>query len=93
MLFCFSLPLPPSIVTNDCYPYNSGLTPEMKMQRGACYIQGVKTADNKMSCPKLGMKSSRYQSTPPYRISPSVSVFREICGADSLLSIKHTVGL
>lgn len=59
------------IVTNECYPYNSGLTPEMKMQRGACYIPGVKTVDNKMSCPKLGMKSSRYQSTPPYRISPS----------------------
>ncbi|XP_072045428.1 uncharacterized peptidase C1-like protein F26E4.3 [Amphiura filiformis] len=58
------------IVTNDCYPYKSGLTDEMKMERGQCYIPGARSED-KMHCPMKGMKSSRYQSTPPYRISPS----------------------
>ncbi|XP_022089021.1 uncharacterized peptidase C1-like protein F26E4.3 [Acanthaster planci] len=53
------------VVTTDCYPYKSGMSFDMKMDKGSCYIRG----EQSNSCPKERQTSDRYFSTPPYRIS------------------------
>ncbi|XP_041484086.1 uncharacterized peptidase C1-like protein F26E4.3 [Lytechinus variegatus] len=55
------------IVTEDCYPYLSGMTSDMQMRKGNCYIKGRDRVPP--YCPNPTVRSQRYMSTPPYRIA------------------------
>ncbi|XP_072170290.1 uncharacterized peptidase C1-like protein F26E4.3 [Diadema setosum] len=53
------------IVSEQCYPYMSGMSPDLQMKKGTCYIKG---RGGPSYCPNPAIRSERYVSTPPYRI-------------------------
>ncbi|XP_022088093.1 uncharacterized peptidase C1-like protein F26E4.3 [Acanthaster planci] len=53
------------IVTDQCYPYQSGRDEASKMKRYACMLPRYQSSP----CPSNKMTSGKYQSSPPYRLS------------------------
>ncbi|XP_071835840.1 uncharacterized peptidase C1-like protein F26E4.3 [Apostichopus japonicus] len=54
------------VVTGQCYPYKSGMSLDMSMKKGSCYVPG-KFAP--AICPDPVTYSERYKTSPPYRIA------------------------
>lgn len=54
------------IVTKQCYPYKSGMSLEMSMKKGNCYVPGKLPP---LICPDPITVSERYKTSPPYRVA------------------------
>ncbi|XP_033103532.1 uncharacterized peptidase C1-like protein F26E4.3, partial [Anneissia japonica] len=52
------------IVTDECYPYKSGMDSGMTMKKGHCMLP----PPDHSPCPNEYVHSDAYKSTPPYRI-------------------------
>lgn len=53
------------VVTDNCYPYTSGLSKESEMNKEHCMLPGSQTGP----CPNTYETSDKYHTSPPYRIS------------------------